>query len=98
MEAQYSGFSLLYVDSSTYTTYQTEWKGAKSIPVDDEALTILDQKIDYGSEIYGMIVTETDANWQIAFISEKVTLEGAFSAFAEATFASALALLAIASF
>ena len=39
-----------------------------------------------------------DDDGVFVFVSEKVTLEGAFCVFAEATFAGALALLAISSF
>ena len=52
-------------------------------------------KIGGGSEVYGFVV---DDDGEIVFLSEKVALEGAMSAFAEATFAAALALIAISGF
>ena len=55
-------------------------------------------KIGEGSEVYGFVVED---DGEIVFLSEKVALEaleGAMSTFAEATFAAALAFIAISEF
>ena len=55
-------------------------------------------KLEYDDEIYAMVVSSTG---QISFISEKTTLtemDGALGTFAQATFALALAVLAISNF
>ena len=98
MQTTYLGFSIFQVDSSTYGDYNTSFQGSKAIPVDDDALTIVDAKIEEGTEVYGLM---TDIGGNITFLSEKVALgadAGAMSAFAEATFAAALALVAISGF
>ena len=85
----------------TYTTdYYTEWKAAKALPIDDDNISITDEKYEAGDEIYGIFM-DSATGGIVSFELTKLLEDdddSAISSIAQASFAVGLAVLAMAGF